>query len=57
MRIAATLGGFFGMMVLLVLYKSRCRPRRAAIKEVRLAAAQAVVEEEDQQVRTSSTTH
>ncbi|KAK3917405.1 Heat shock 70 kDa protein 15 [Frankliniella fusca] len=48
-RIAATLGGFFGMMVLLVLYKSRCRPRKTAIKEVRLAAAKAVVEEEDQQ--------
>jgi len=49
-RIAATLGGFFGMMVLLVVYKSRCRYGKSAISDVQLAAAAAAVEEEEQQV-------
>ena len=38
------------MMVLLVVYKSRCRYGKSAISDVQLAAAAAAVEEEEQQV-------
>ncbi|KAJ8676211.1 hypothetical protein QAD02_011997 [Eretmocerus hayati] len=46
-RIAATLGSFFGLMVLLVIYKSRCKSNRQ-LEDPRLkaAAAAAVAEAE-----------
>ncbi|XP_043266617.1 uncharacterized protein [Venturia canescens] len=46
-RIAATLGGFFGLMVLLVVYKSRCKSSKQ-LEDPRLtaAAAAAVAEAE-----------
>nr|XP_018899621.1 PREDICTED: uncharacterized protein LOC109032113 [Bemisia tabaci] len=44
-RIAATLGGFFGLMVLLVLYKSRCKGRSESDEHLE-AAITAVVEDE-----------
>ncbi|XKL66834.1 hypothetical protein PGB90_010254 [Kerria lacca] len=44
-RIAATLGGFFTMMVLLVLYKSKCKSRADESLEAAITAA--VAEEEE----------
>ncbi|XP_076659658.1 uncharacterized protein LOC143362976 [Halictus rubicundus] len=46
-RIAATLGGFFGLMILLLVYKSRCKSNKH-LEDPRLtaAAAAAVAEEE-----------
>ncbi|XP_058822967.1 serine-rich adhesin for platelets isoform X2 [Topomyia yanbarensis] len=48
-RIAATLGGFFGLMVFLVIYKSRSRSTTKALKDPTIAAvAAAVVQEEEE---------
>ncbi|XP_065078276.1 uncharacterized protein LOC135701411 [Ochlerotatus camptorhynchus] len=48
-RIAATLGGFFGLMVFLVIYKSRTRSTANALKDPTIAAvAAAVIEEEEE---------
>uniref|UniRef100_A0A1B0EWS5 Uncharacterized protein n=1 Tax=Lutzomyia longipalpis TaxID=7200 RepID=A0A1B0EWS5_LUTLO len=47
-RIAATLGGFFGLMVILVMYKSRSHSN-SALKDPNIAAvAAAVVQEEEE---------
>ncbi|XP_071452874.1 uncharacterized protein [Hetaerina americana] len=49
-RIAATLGGFFSLMVFLVVYKSRCRcrsSRKSHISEEELAEAVAKIEAEE----------
>lgn len=45
-RIAATLGGFFSLMVLLVIYKSKCKSRSLSDENLEAAVAAAVVEEE-----------
>ncbi|XP_073999141.1 uncharacterized protein isoform X1 [Rhodnius prolixus] len=45
-RIAATLGGFFSLMVLLVVYKSKCKSRSVSEEDLAAVAA-AVVEEEE----------
>ncbi|XP_058452702.1 serine-rich adhesin for platelets isoform X2 [Malaya genurostris] len=48
-RIAATLGGFFGLMVFLVIYKSRSRSTAKALKDPTIAAvAAAVIQEEEE---------
>uniref|UniRef100_A0A182MD69 Uncharacterized protein n=1 Tax=Anopheles culicifacies TaxID=139723 RepID=A0A182MD69_9DIPT len=48
-RIAATLGGFFGLMVFLVIYKSRTRSTAKALKDPTIAAvAAAVIQEEEE---------
>ncbi|KAL1380902.1 hypothetical protein pipiens_003508 [Culex pipiens pipiens] len=48
-RIAATLGGFFGLMVFLVIYKSRSRSTTKALKDPTIAAvAAAVIQEEEE---------
>ncbi|XP_058806906.1 uncharacterized protein LOC131673160 isoform X2 [Phymastichus coffea] len=50
-RIAATLGGFFSLMVLLVVYKSRCKSNRQ-LEDPRLtAAAEAAVAEAEAEER------
>ncbi|KAJ3631164.1 hypothetical protein MTP99_012308 [Tenebrio molitor] len=49
-RIAATLGGFFGLMVILVLYKSKSKTEKALEDPDFTAAAVAEVEEEDRQL-------
>ncbi|XP_063923252.1 uncharacterized protein LOC135137501 [Zophobas morio] len=49
-RIAATLGGFFGLMVLLVLYKSKSKTEKALEDPDFTAAAVAEVEEEERQL-------
>ncbi|XP_044255766.1 uncharacterized protein LOC123005833 [Tribolium madens] len=49
-RIAATLGGFFGLMVILVLYKSKSKTERALEDPDFTAAAVAEVEEEERQL-------
>ncbi|KAG8271988.1 hypothetical protein J6590_052020 [Homalodisca vitripennis] len=46
-RIAATLGGFFGLMVLLVIYKSKCKSRSLSDQHLE-AAVTAVIEEEEE---------
>ncbi|KAG8229780.1 hypothetical protein J437_LFUL005861 [Ladona fulva] len=49
-RIAATLGGFFSLMVFLVVYKSKCRcksSRKSVISEEELAEAVAKIEAEE----------
>lgn len=47
-RIAATLGGFFGLMVILVVYKSKSKTEKALENPVLQAAAVAEAEEEEQ---------
>lgn len=47
-RIAATLGGFFGLMVLLVVYKSKCKSRSLSDEHLEAAVAAAVIEEEEE---------
>ncbi|XP_054262821.1 uncharacterized protein LOC128986461 isoform X2 [Macrosteles quadrilineatus] len=47
-RIAATLGGFFGLMVLLVVYKSKCKSRSLSDEHLEAAVAAAAIEEEEQ---------
>ncbi|KAJ8951764.1 hypothetical protein NQ318_012615 [Aromia moschata] len=50
-RIAATLGSFFGLMVLLVLYKSKSKTEKAMEDPNFTAAAVAEVEEEERQLQ------
>ncbi|ENN82075.1 hypothetical protein YQE_01547, partial [Dendroctonus ponderosae] len=50
-RIAATLGSFFGLMVLLVLYKSKSKTEKALEDPNFTAAAVAEVEEEERQIQ------
>ncbi|KAL1506297.1 hypothetical protein ABEB36_005688 [Hypothenemus hampei] len=50
-RIAATLGSFFGLMVLLVLYKSKSKTEKALEDPNFTAAAVAEVEEEERQLQ------
>ncbi|XP_014239950.1 uncharacterized protein LOC106661208 isoform X2 [Cimex lectularius] len=45
-RIAATLGGFFSLMVLLVVYKTKCKSRSISEENLEATVAAAVVEEE-----------
>ncbi|KAL1459266.1 hypothetical protein WDU94_011268 [Cyamophila willieti] len=45
-RIAATLGGFFGLMVILVVYKSKCKSRSLSDEHLEAAITAAVNEEE-----------
>ncbi|KAF5274284.1 hypothetical protein FQR65_LT04402 [Abscondita terminalis] len=47
-RIAATLGGFFGIMVILVLYKSKSKTEKA-LEDPKLAAAAVAQAEEEEQ--------
>ncbi|GAB0086219.1 L-lactate dehydrogenase [Sergentomyia squamirostris] len=47
-RIAATLGGFFGLMVILVMYKSRSHTNEA-LKDPNIAAAAAAVVQEEEE--------
>ncbi|RZC41261.1 hypothetical protein BDFB_012023 [Asbolus verrucosus] len=49
-RIAATLGAFFGLMVILVLYKSKSKTEKALEDPDFTAAAVAEVEEEERQL-------
>lgn len=49
-RIAATLGGFFMLMVLLVLYKSKSKTERALEDPNIVAAVKAEAEEEERQI-------
>lgn len=49
-RIAATLGGFFALMVLLVLYKSKSKTEKALEDPNLAAAAVAEAEEEERQI-------
>lgn len=49
-RIAATLGGFFALMVLLVLYKSKSKTEKALEDPNLQAAAVAEAEEEERQI-------
>lgn len=49
-RIAATLGGFFVLMVILVVYKSKSKTERALKDPTLTAAATAEVEEEERQM-------
>lgn len=49
-RIAATLGGFFALMVVLVVYKSKSKTERALEDPKLTAAAVAEVEEEERQI-------
>ncbi|GJQ76693.1 hypothetical protein Trydic_g15545 [Trypoxylus dichotomus] len=49
-RIAATLGGFFVLMVILVVYKSKSKTERALRDPTMLAAANAEAEEEERQI-------
>ncbi|XP_026682194.1 uncharacterized protein LOC103513102 [Diaphorina citri] len=46
-RIAATLGGFFGLMVILVVYKSKCKSRSLSDEHLEAAITAAVTEEEE----------
>jgi len=46
-RIASTLGGFFLMMVLLVLYKSKCKTRSLSDQHLE-AVIKAAVDQEEQ---------
>ncbi|KAL0273121.1 UNVERIFIED_CONTAM: hypothetical protein PYX00_005873 [Menopon gallinae] len=50
-RIAATLGGFLSMMILLVLYKNYCKPSKTLSEEQLNAAVTAAVEEEDRALK------
>ncbi|XP_012280069.1 uncharacterized protein LOC105699547 [Orussus abietinus] len=50
-RIAATLGGFFGIMVLLVVYKSRCKANKQLDDPRLTAAAEAAVAEAEAEER------
>lgn len=50
-RIAATLGGFFGLMVILVLYKSKSKTEKALEDPDFTAAAVAEVEKEERQLQ------
>ncbi|KAF7272038.1 hypothetical protein GWI33_015154 [Rhynchophorus ferrugineus] len=50
-RIAATLGSFFGLMVLLVLYKSKSKTEKALEDPTFTAAAVAEAEEEERQIQ------
>ncbi|XP_050298694.1 uncharacterized protein LOC126737727 [Anthonomus grandis grandis] len=50
-RIAATLGSFFGLMVLLVLYKSKSKTEKALEDPNFTAAAVAEAEEEERQIQ------
>ncbi|KAL1110425.1 hypothetical protein AAG570_007956 [Ranatra chinensis] len=45
-RIAATLGGFFSLMVLLVVYKSKCKSRSLSDENLEAAVAAAAAEED-----------
>ncbi|XP_067000270.2 uncharacterized protein [Anabrus simplex] len=47
-RIAATLGGFFSLMVLLVVYKSKCKSKSLSDEQLNAAAAEAVAQEDSQ---------
>lgn len=49
-RIAATLGGFFVLMVILVVYKSKSKTERALRDPDIAAAATAEAEEEERQI-------
>ncbi|XP_021937741.1 uncharacterized protein LOC110838655 isoform X2 [Zootermopsis nevadensis] len=46
-RIAATLGGFFSLMVLLVVYKSKCKSKSLSDEHLSAAAAAVAVEDEE----------
>ncbi|XP_063236551.1 uncharacterized protein LOC134538887 [Bacillus rossius redtenbacheri] len=46
-RIAATLGGFFSLMVLLVVYKSKCKSKSLSDEDLTAAAAAAAAAEEE----------
>jgi hypothetical protein len=53
-RIAATLGGFFSLMVLLVVYKSKCKSKSLSDEHLNAAAAAVAVEDEEQQLAVRS---
>lgn len=50
-RIAATLGAFFGLMVILIVYKSKSKTEKALEDPNLAAAAVAEVEEEERQIQ------
>ncbi|KZC06544.1 hypothetical protein WN55_10455 [Dufourea novaeangliae] len=50
-RIAATLGGFFGLMILLLVYKSRCKSNKQLDDPRLTAAAAAAVAEQEAEER------
>lgn len=56
-RIAATLGGFFGLMVILVVYKSKSKTAKALADPSRQAAAVAAAAEEERQMQASDGYH
>lgn len=49
-RIAATLGGFFSLMVLLVVYKSKCKSKSLSDEHLNAAAAAVAIQDEEQQL-------
>lgn len=49
-RIAATLGGFFSLMVLLVVYKSKCKSKTLSDEHLNAAAAAVAIQDEEQQL-------
>lgn len=53
-RIAATLGGFFSLMVLLVVYKSKCKSKSLSDERLSAAAAAVAVQDEEQQLAVRS---
>ncbi|XP_069696123.1 uncharacterized protein [Periplaneta americana] len=49
-RIAATLGGFFSLMVLLVVYKSKCKSKSLSDEHLNAAAAAVAIQDEEEQL-------
>lgn len=49
-RIAATLGGFFSLMVLLVVYKSKCKGKSLSDEHLSAAAAAVAIQDEEEQL-------
>ncbi|GFG29496.1 hypothetical protein Cfor_08466 [Coptotermes formosanus] len=50
-RIAATLGGFFSLMVLLVVYKSKCKAKSISDEHLNAAAAAVAIQDEEEQLK------
>ena len=50
-RIAATLGGFFSLMVLLVVYKSKCKAKSLSDEHLNAAAAAVAIQDEEEQLK------
>lgn len=50
-RIAATLGGFFSLMVLLVVYKSKCKAKTLSDEHLNAAAAAVAIQDEEEQMK------